>query len=55
MVNVFGFITIDAIMGIFAFMLLGLFTGFMLGFARFAIFAFVERRMRWSTWGDNAS
>jgi hypothetical protein len=49
--NYFGFSTPDAIVGLLSLAFAGLFLGFILGFTRFLLFAFMEHKVRWSSLG----
>lgn len=40
--NVFGFTTLDAILGLFTFMAGGIFFGFILQFVKFVMFGFLD-------------
>lgn len=50
--NLFGFNTIDAITGLILFMYFGVIIGAIIGFMRFVLFSFMERRVRWSNLGQ---
>jgi hypothetical protein len=49
--NIFGFDTLNAIMALIGISLAGLIMGFILGFARFLLFGFMENKISWSSWG----
>jgi hypothetical protein len=49
--NIFGFTTLDAVTALFAVMLIGLFFGFFLGLTRYLLFAFMQHKIGWSSWG----
>jgi len=49
MYNLFGFNTIEAIIGILVFLFMGIFIGFFLGLIRYILFAFMEGKL--PNWG----
>jgi hypothetical protein len=50
--NIFGFITIEAVNGLLAMSFIGIFFGFLLGFIKYLLFAFMRKKPSWSSWGN---
>jgi len=53
--NIYGFTNVDAILGMLLFAWLGMFFGFFVGFIRFLLFSFIERRIRFSSWASTTN
>jgi len=53
--NLFGFDTVSSIMGLIGITLSGLVLGFVLSFAKFILFGFMETKAGWSNWGKGVN
>jgi NhaP-type Na+/H+ or K+/H+ antiporter len=52
--NIFGFTTIEAVSGLIVMAFIGMIFGFLIGFLKFILFAFMQHKPSWSSWGSEA-
>ena len=54
--NIFGFDTVSAVMGLMGITMAGMIMGFIVGFARFILFSFMDSKISmWSSWGKEVN